>query len=160
MITNVQLVTEGKLASAVVLDFSKPMAPATVGNINNYRILSNPHILSHINPLLGAGLAPPWSETVKTRSFPLATATYDPSTSRVTLTLTRPVKASSLYEITSAYPLAGHELTDLEGRQLALAQNGTGGLGEGLLVSTGAFTIPIHPGATPFAVNRLLNYTT
>ena len=41
-IASIQLVTQGKLASAVVLGFSKPMAPATVENIHDYRILSRP----------------------------------------------------------------------------------------------------------------------
>src|SRR5205807_3122861 len=41
-ITGVQLVTQGKLASAVVLGFSKPMAQATVEDIHNYRVLSRP----------------------------------------------------------------------------------------------------------------------
>ena len=46
-----------------------------------------------------------WSTATTYHSFPIAAATYDPSTSTVTLTLKRPAKASSLYEITSAYPL-------------------------------------------------------
>jgi hypothetical protein len=39
-ITGVQLVTQGKVASAVVHGFSKPTAPATVAKIHDCRILS------------------------------------------------------------------------------------------------------------------------
>jgi hypothetical protein len=149
-VTSVQLVTQGKLASAVVLSFSKPMAPATVENIHNYRILSPPKTIMD-NSLLGAlfgGRFGGYSETTLYHSFPISAATYDPSTATVTLTLKRPAKASSLYEVSSAYPLKGHELTDTEGQSLA---------GQTIFDGGGEFTIFVHPifGATPFAVGRL-----
>ncbi len=115
-ITSVQLLTHGKLASAVVLGFSKPMAPASMENIHDYRILSRPTLIDHSTFLL---LGSSNSETTEYQSFPIAAATYDPSTSTVTLTLKRPVAASKLYQISSAYPLRGHELTDLQGQPLA-----------------------------------------
>ena len=114
-ITSVQLVTHGKLASAVVLGFSKPMAPASVENIHDYRILSRPTTISDSHFLL---LGSSDSKTTAYQSFPIAVATYDPLTSTVTLTLKRPAKASSLYQISSGYPLRGHKLTDLEGQPL------------------------------------------
>jgi hypothetical protein len=145
-ITSVQLVTQGKLASAVVLGFSKPMMKATVENIHNYRILSEPTMIDH--PAFLSGIFGGESETTVYHSFPIAAATYDPSTSTVTLTLKRPAKASSLYEISSAYPLKGHELTDTEGQPLA---------GQSILEEGGKFTILVHPifGATPSAVGPL-----
>ena len=112
-ITSVQLVTQGKLASAVVLGFSKPMAPATVENIHDYRILSPASAIQHSSISFSGYYN---SETTEYRSFAIAAATYDPSTSTVTLTLKRPVKASSLYQISSGYPLRGHVLTDLQGQ--------------------------------------------
>ena len=115
-ITSVQLVTHGKLASAVVLGFSKPMAPASVENIHDYRILSRPTTIDDSSFLL---LGSSHSETTEYQSYPIAAATYDPSTSTVTLTLKRPVTASKLYQISSAYPLKGHKLTDLQGQPLA-----------------------------------------
>ena len=119
-ITSVQLVTQGKLASAVVLGFNKPMAPATVENIHNYRILSRPTTTDHSSLTFSCVCGSSYeSETTEYQSFPIAAATYDPSTLTVTLTLKRPVKASRLYEISSAYPVKGHELTDLEGQPLA-----------------------------------------
>ena len=48
------------------------------------------------------GLIGGWSTSSVIHSFPIAAATYDPSTLSVTLTLKRPARASSLYEITSA----------------------------------------------------------
>jgi hypothetical protein len=112
-ITSVQLVTQGKLASAVVLGFSKPMAPATVENIHNYRILSRAATSQHSSITLSGNYN---STTTQYQSFAIAAATYDPSTRAVTLTLKRPAKASSLYQISSGYPLRGHVLTDLQGQ--------------------------------------------
>ena len=134
-ITDVHLVTHGKLASAIVLGFNQPMAAATVENIDNYRILSRPSSSfdqSFLSGLFGGGSG---TETTVTKSFPIAAATYDPSTSTATLRLKRPTKASSLYQLTSAYPVKGHVLTDLDGQPLAQANFATGG----------EFTIPIHP---------------
>ena len=112
-ITSVQLVTQGKLASAVVLGFSKPMSPANVENIHNYRILSRAATSQHSSITLSGNYN---SETTEYQSFAIASATYDPSTRAVTLTLKRPAKASSLYQISSGYPLSGHVLTDLQGQ--------------------------------------------
>jgi hypothetical protein len=155
-ITSVQLVTQGKLASAVVLGFSKPMAAATVDNIQNYRVLSLPRMIDHpgfMPQLFGGG-----SATTEYHSFPIAASTYDSSTSTVTLTLKRPVIASKLYEVSSAYPITGHELTDQEGLQIgsqpsnamatATVNNNTSG---------GEFTVLVHPipGTTPLGVGPL-----
>jgi hypothetical protein len=145
-ITSVQLVTQGKLATGVVLGFSKPMAQATVEDIHNYRILSQPIMIDH-NSLLGrlsSGLFGGLSATMLYHSFPIAAATYDPSASTVTLTLKRPAKASSLYEIANAYPLTGHELTDLEG------QAATQGDDPGILFLGGGFTALVHPNPRVF----------
>jgi hypothetical protein len=144
-ITGVQLVTQGKLASAVVLGFSKPMAQATVENIQNYRILSRPKRTSQKGFLFWRA-----STTTEIQSFPIAAANYDPSTSTVTLTLKRPARASSLYEVSSAYPLKGHELTDTGGRPLASPSTYS-------FVMVGGFTNLIHPipGFTPSPVGPL-----
>jgi hypothetical protein len=133
-ITSVQPVTQGKLASGVVVGFSKPMAQATVEDTYNYRILSRPRMVDHpgfLSGLFGGG----WETTVY-QSFPIAAATYDPSTSTVTLTLQRPAKASRLYEIFSAYPVKGHELTDTGGQPLA---------GQSILDVGGEFTTLVLP---------------
>ncbi len=135
-ITSVQLVTHGKLASAVVLGFNQPMAPATVEKIQNYRILSRPISDFHSSFLFGLFGGGSGSETTERQSFPIAAATYDPSTRAVTLTLKRPAKASSLYDISSAYPIKGHQLTDLEGQPLAQSTIPT---------AAGAFTIAVRP---------------
>ena len=101
-ITSVRVVTHGKLASALVLGFSKPMAPATVENIHNYRILSPTRTIHHGSFLFGLfGGGALGSDTTETQSYPIAAATYDPSTATVTLALKRRVKASSLHEISS-----------------------------------------------------------
>jgi hypothetical protein len=139
-------VTQGKLAAAVVVGFSKPMAPATVENITNYRILSWPKMITHqrfLSGLFGGG-----SVTKVIRSFPIAAATYDDSTSTVTVTLKRPAKASALNEISSAYPIGGHEITDLEGQPVAQGS---------FLYEGGEFTALVHPntGASLFPVGRL-----
>jgi hypothetical protein len=110
-VTGVRLVTDGRLASAVIVAFSKPMAPESVTAVGNYRILSRPKVSSHAGFLWASG-----ATSTRIRSFPIASASYDSATSSVTLTLERPVRASSLYEVSSAYPLAGHELTDTAGR--------------------------------------------
>jgi hypothetical protein len=143
-ITSVQLVTHGKLASAVVLGFSKPMAPATVENIHNYRLLSRPITIDHSGSFtfsLSDGPGSFMSETTEYQSFPIAAATYDPSTRAVTLTLKRPAKASSLYEISGAYPARGHELTDLEGQQLTTLPEGPSLVSE----RVAAFTFAVRP---------------
>jgi hypothetical protein len=155
-ITGAQLVTHGKHASAVVLGFSKAMAAATVDNIHNYRILSRPRMIDHAGflPLLFGG----GSDTTEYRSFPITAATYDPSTSTVTLTLKRPILASKVYAVSSAYPFKGHELTDPEGQRLgsqpifAIAAATVPNSDPG-----GEFTILIHPnpGTTPPAVGPL-----
>jgi hypothetical protein len=144
-ITGIQLVTQGRLASAVVLGFSKPMAEAAVEDIHNYRILSRPKWTSHKGFLFWGG-----ATTTEIRSFPIAAANDDPSTSTVTLTLKRPARASSLYEVSSAYPLEGHELTDTEGQPLA----GPSTYG---FVMVDGFTNLIHPipGVTPSPVGPL-----
>ncbi len=130
-ITSVQLVTHGKLASAVVLGFSKPMAPATVENIHDYRILSPATTIDHSSLTFSGEFD---SETTEYRAFPIAAATYDPSTSTVTLTLKRPAKASGLFQISSGYPLKGHVLTDLQGQPLGAGPPG----------GTGTFTIGVR----------------
>jgi hypothetical protein len=148
-ITSVQPVTHGKFTSAVVLSFSKPMAPATVENIHNYRILSQPITADHYSSTFswtdGPGTLD--TETTQYQSFPIAAATYDPSARAVTLTLKRPTEASSLYEVSSAYPLIGHELTDSEGQPLDQLIPNQGG----------EFTISVQPtyGVTPSFVRRL-----
>jgi hypothetical protein len=153
-ITSVQLVTQGKLASAVVLGFSKPMAPETVENIDDYRILSPPDKINH-NSMTFTG----WAESTTTQyqSFPIAAANYDPSTSTVTLTLKRPVKASKLYQISSGYPLKGHTLTDVEGQPI----------GEGSVGPSVEFTvrvrgtlagIPTAPGPLKSTFHDTANY--
>jgi hypothetical protein len=144
-ITGVQLVSQGELASAIVLGFSKPMAQATVENIHNYRILSRPKQTSHKGFLFWGG-----SATMEIQSFPIAAANYDPSTSTVTLTLKRPARASSLYEVSSAYPLKGHELTDTEGQPVVSPSNYD-------FVMADGFTNLIHPipGVTPSPVGLL-----
>jgi hypothetical protein len=134
--TSVQLVNQGQRASAVVLGFSKPMATATVEDIQNYRILSRPETIHRTGFLFG--FIGGWSTSNVIHSFPIAAATYDPSTSTVTLTLKRPAKASSLYEITSAYPLDGHVLTDPEGRLLDQSPDVSDPSG-------GQFAILVHP---------------
>jgi hypothetical protein len=144
-ITRIQLVTQGKLASAVVLSFSKPMAWATVEDIGNYRIVSRPSQTSHKGFLFWGG-----STTTEIQSFPIAAANYDPSTSAVTLTLKRPTRASSLYEVSSAYPLQGHELTDTEGQTIGSSST------YGYMMVDG-FTNLIHPipGFTPYTLGPL-----
>jgi hypothetical protein len=121
------------------------MAQATVEDISNYRILSRPRQTSHKGFLFWSG-----STTTEIQSFPIAAASYDPSTSTVTLTLKRPARASSLYEVSSAYPLDGHELTDTEGRPLS--DPSTYGL-----VTGDGFTNLIHPipGVSPSPVGPL-----
>ncbi len=81
-ITSVQPVTKGKLASAVVLGFNKPMVPSTVENIHNYRVLSRPMTIGHSGGFtfsLSDGPGSYESETTQYQSFPIAAATYDPS---------------------------------------------------------------------------------
>lgn len=150
-LTSVQLVNRGQRASAVVLGFSKPMAPATVEDIHNYRILSRPETIHRTGFLFG--LIGGWSTSNVIHSFPIAAATYDPSTLAVTLTLKRPAKTSSLYEITSAYPVAGHVLTDPEGQPLAQPSYDPA-------LYHGQFAILVHPipGFTP-PIAGLLKFT-
>jgi hypothetical protein len=148
-IASVQLETQGKLASAVVLGFSKPMAPATVENLTNYRILSRPTVTTRHGFLFSGG-----SITTNIQSFPIAAANYDPSTSTVTLTLQQPVNASRLYEVASAYPVQGHELTDQKSQPLAQSLSL-------FPYQFGAqFTLLVHPkpGVAPTQVGRL-HYT-
>jgi hypothetical protein len=155
-ITSVQPVTEGKLASAIVLGFNKPMVPSTVENIHNYRILSPPMTTDHSGGFtfsFSDGPGTYESTTTQYQSFPIAAATYDPSTSTVTLKLKRPVKASSLYEISGAYPARGHALIDLAGQQLT-------NLAEYPPIFTrrvAAFTFAVHPalGMYPSPVGAL-----
>src|SRR5262249_38753405 len=117
----------------------------TVEDIHNYRILSRPKRTSQKGFLFWAG-----STTTEIQSFAIAAAKYDPSTSTVTLTLKRPARVSSLYEVSSAYPLKGHELTDTEGQPLASPST------YGLVMVDG-FTNLIHPipGVTPSPVGPL-----
>jgi hypothetical protein len=146
--TSVQLVQRGQRASAVVLGFSKPMATATVEDIHDYRILSRPETTHRTGFLFG--IIGGWSTSNFINSFPIAAATYDPSTSKVTLMLKRPAWASSLYEIASAYPLDGHVLTDPEGRPLDQSPD----VPEPY---EGEFAILVHPipGVTPHFVGPL-----
>ncbi len=136
-ITSVQLVTEGKLASAIVLGFNAPMTPASVENIQNYRILSRPITIAHKSSWtfsFSEGPGTFQSVTQKYQTLPLAAANYDASASTVTLTLERPVKASTLYAVSSAYPVDGHELFDPEGEPLTQTGPSQGG----------NFTILVH----------------
>jgi hypothetical protein len=145
-ITSVRPVTHGKLASGVVLGFSKPMAPATAEDIHNYRVLSRPESNTHKGFLFWGG-----ATTKEIRSFPIAAATYDPATWSVKLTLKQPAWAASLYEIASAYPLEGHMLTDTEGQPLAQSPFVYP------IQSGGNFTILVHssPGVIPPLVGGL-----
>jgi hypothetical protein len=68
------------------------------------------------------------------RSFPIKAATYDPSTSTVTLTLKKPAKWSVLYALQDAPELAGHELADLQGHAL-----------EEPVGATGTFSVSLNP---------------
>ena len=84
------------------------------------------------------------SVTTQIQSFPIAAAKYDPSISTVTLTLKRSARESSLYEVSSAFPLKGHQLTDTEGQPLETTSTDGYSMGHG-------FTNLIHPiyGVTP-----------
>lgn len=155
-ITSVQLMTKGKLASAVVLSFNKPMVPATVENIHNYRILSRPMTVDHHSSFQFSftdGPATYESDTTEYQSFPIAAATYDHSTNEVTLTLNRPTKASSLYEISGAYPVKGHEITDVDGQQLTNIAEGEPIVDR----RVAAFAFAVRPalGSTPSPVGPL-----
>jgi hypothetical protein len=147
-ITSVQLVNQGQRASAVVLGFSKPMATATVEDTHNYRILSRPEAIHRTGFFFG--IIGGWSTSNVIHSFAIAAATYDSSTSTVTLTLKRPTGASRLYEVTSAYPLDGNSLTDPEGRPLDQSPNIPA-------PDEGQFAILVHPipGVSAPIVRRL-----
>jgi len=138
-------VSQGKLASAVELSFSKSMAEATVENIPNYRILSQPKRTSRPGFLFWGG-----STTREIQSFPISAANYAPSTSTVTLTVKPPARASSFYEVSSAYPHKGHDLTDMQGQPLVSPLTYDFMFG-------GGFTNLIHPipGFTPAPVGAL-----
>ena len=146
-ITGSRLVTDGRLASAVVIGFNKPMARSTVEDVGNYRILSRATRTSRSGFLFQKG-----STSTEINSFPIASANYDSSTSTVTLTLKRPALASSLYEVSSAFPLQGHELTDTEGR--AIANEHGSSMQNGFI----RLIRPI-PGFTPRAVGPLRTHS-
>jgi hypothetical protein len=70
----------------------------------------------------------------------------------------QPVIASKLYEVSSAYPIKGHELADQEGLQLgSQPSNAMAAATVGNNDSGGEFTILVHPipGATPLGVGPL-----
>ena len=113
-ITGVQLITKGSRTSAVAVTFSKAMDPSTVENIHNYEVASWPKIKMQWNLLSRLDLTSA-SANVNVGLFPIKAVSYDPGTSTVLLTLTRPTKSSGLYAVRSPRKLAGHELTDLEG---------------------------------------------
>lgn len=144
-ITGVQVVTQGKFATALVVGFNKPMDRATVENIANYRVLSAAQRSSSSGFLFWSG-----SSTTQYRAFPLDSAYYNASTNKVALILRKPVAASKLYAIASAYPLSGHVLTDATGQQLVSpAPTGT--------VSAAAFTRLVRdiPGYIPRIIGAL-----
>lgn len=135
-IISAQAVTQDKLASAVVVRFSRPMEPSTAGNMSNYRVLSTPVIHKRNGFLFWGG-----SASEQYGSFPIAAANYDPATLSVSLTLQHPVPSSSLYAVTNAYPVKS-TLTDLGARPLTMDQYGFGLLNG---FGTGEFTVLIHP---------------
>ena len=56
--TNVQLVTHPKVAAAVMLGVSKPVARATAEKLHGYRILSRPSNLEISASLAGSEMGP------------------------------------------------------------------------------------------------------
>jgi hypothetical protein len=117
-IMGVQPITKGSRTSAIAITFSKPMAPSTVENIHNYVVTSWPKTQYQWDVFSRVGLSDP-TANMNVGTFPIKAASYDPGTSTVTLTLTRPTRSSSLYAVKSPRTLAGHELTDSEGHPLA-----------------------------------------
>jgi hypothetical protein len=127
-ITSARLVVTGHNASGIALTFSKPMAPATVGNIHNYSIWTPhepaglPDALSFpvgvASELVPVGAPPAGVPTVDRRTIALKAAQYDASTDTVVVVPARPLELSKRAFVTIRQGHAGQGITDLQGYSL------------------------------------------
>ena len=133
-----------RVAGGIAVTFSKPMDPATAGNIHNYAVKFSPTQNFSLENLYGIGLVQTLDNSTKT--IPLRRATYNPATNTVLLVATEQLGSKGSYKISNpasllakkARPSNARPLTDLEGN--VLDQGGSGG----------AFSITIGKGK-PFA---------
>jgi hypothetical protein len=122
-ITSVHLVgISGHHAAGIAITFSKPMAAATVENIDNYSVTSLgmsggvqlPNAIeAPLNWFFGYSGPEPLIKRTSIRS-----AVYNATTDTVTLIPRHPLVSTAQYSITSPKKLAGHMLTDLAGNPL------------------------------------------
>ncbi len=125
-ITSVRLITTGRHASGIALTFSKPMAPATVDDVHNYRITTVYTTDGNSDPLAPyldyfAGTNLSYGTDYHNQTIVLKAAQYDPSTDTVLLTPAKPLGSSASYSVLSTNQMAGHVITDLQGNPVASA---------------------------------------
>ena len=142
MITSAHLVTAGKAAAGIALTFSKPMAPAAVANIHNYKITFNPSQKFTVTDLTGVGLVNEIANQSHQVSF--RAARYDAATDTVTLIAKAKLDTAGSYVIKNAASLGSRRnsatkarpLTDLDGNAINL----------GTTAVIGAFSVSISRG--------------
>jgi hypothetical protein len=117
------MIFRGKTPTGFSITFGEPMSKASVENVHNYAITTG----TTGNPILDAAT---WLLTQATQtevSVPLKAAHYDAKTDTVTLIPSNPLKSSVLYGISTATPLATHQLTNVQGVPLHGASFGLRG---------------------------------
>jgi len=90
-VASARLIRSGKAASGFAIAFTRPMDPATVGDVGSYYVS---------DPTKGSrkmARAHDLSATL----LPLKSARYDPATNTVTLTTRKPLKPSSTYIVSN-----------------------------------------------------------
>ena len=113
-ITSAHLIMQGESASGIAITFSKPMAPASVENIRNYKLVKAGPIVTGWDYLFLEKIKVPTHLPV-----PLKAALYDPMTNTVTLIPKKPLRSSARYTLLSPVPLLKQNtLMDLQGTAL------------------------------------------
>jgi hypothetical protein len=140
-----------RVKGGIAITFSKPMAPATVQNIRNYKVIYSPS--QNFNPLYLTGVGIVQSIASTSQNIPLRRAVYDAADNTVILIPKQQLQSNGTYRISSPatlrakgdHPHKAHALTDLRGN--ALDEGGN---------TAGAFSIAISKGRPYTASQPLL----
>ncbi len=125
-ISGAHMVAKGKTLTDIILQFSMPMNPATVEDVNAYSALDTTlHDKSGSNFFDILSLFVPGSKnSQKPKPVAFQSATYDPATNSVDLHLTKPMDSRDTYEITNTSATPASPLLDATGTEIN--DNGTG----------------------------------
>lgn len=112
VVTQVTPTVANSVVTSVVLSFNEPLDPSRAQDIRNYRL----RLAGRSGGFSGPGAVP----------IPLSSATYDPTSNRVTLTLVAPLDAARTFQL-RVVGTGARGLTDSDGNKLLTETGGSPG---------------------------------